>query len=154
MDSGQVRVAGRGGRLAVGSRAVLWCVLVAGALQACAASSRLGRYSGVIIDGADVRAAGQATALEALRNHRDIIVNETRIGFKGGDDYAFGSARQAYYIPLLAVDGVIGVGQPVSVLGRISADELLYIRLYRGSEVPPQYRRDGYGRGLIEVVTN
>ena len=120
---------------------------------ACASSGRPGTYTRLLITGAEIREAGYETAYEALTHHRELIVFEDRIGFRGGSEEAFGRAAQAYYVPLLVVDGDFNLNDAVTTLRQIDAQEIISIRLYRSSMVPPEYRRPGAEGGVIEVTT-
>jgi len=103
--------------------------------------------------GDQIRTDGYRTAYEALTHHRELVVFEDQIGFRGGADSAFGSDQQAFTIPLLVVNGNFNQNDAITTLRRIPADEILSIRLYRTSMVPPAYRRPGAAGGVIEVTT-
>ena len=141
MTQGKRRLAG----------AVTAMVLVA---AACASNSRTGTYTRLLITGSEIRDAGHASAYEALTNHRELIVFEGQIGFRGGNDMStFGSATQEYHVPLLVVNGDFNLNDEVTTLRRIAADDIVSIRLYHTSMVPPRYRRPGAEGGVIEVST-
>ena len=138
--------------------------LAAVALAACASSGRPGTYTRLVITGGEIRAAGYDTAYEALTHHRELIIFEDRIGFRGGNDDMWvrdpegrlrpdAGMRQDYHVPLLVVDGDFNQNDAVTALRRIPADEIVMIRLYHRSMVPPQYRRPGAEGGVIEVST-
>ncbi|MDX1578179.1 MAG: hypothetical protein R3266_06830 [Gemmatimonadota bacterium] len=132
---------------------IVAATLIVLTLGACAGSPREGVFTRLLISGEEIREAGYDSAYEALKNHRQLIVFEEEIGFKGGDDYAFGRAAQGFYVPLLVVDGDWNLNDNATTLRRISADEIVSIRLYRASQVPPRYRRPGAEGGVIEVRT-
>ncbi|WP_419948449.1 hypothetical protein [Candidatus Palauibacter sp.] len=127
--------------------------LVAMAMTACASAGRPGTYTRLVITGSEIREAGYGSAYEALTHHRELIIFEDRIGFRGGNETAFGSAAQDYYVPMLVVDGDFNLNDAITTLRRIAADDILAIRLYRSSMVPPRYRRPGAEGGVIEVST-
>ena len=120
---------------------------------ACASGGRPGTYTRLLVTGDEIRAAGYRTAYEALTHHRELVVFEDRIGFKGGDENAFGREAQEYYVPLLVVDGNFNQLDAITALRLISASEIVAIRLYKSSMVPPMYRRPGAEGGVIEVTT-
>ena len=121
-------------------------------VSACAGAARPGEFSRLLITGTEIRDAGYDNAYEALTHHRDLIVFEDRIGFRGGADSAFGREAQEFYIPLLVVDGNWNLNDEITTLRRIPAEEIVNIRLYRASMVPPEYRRLG-AEGRVIVVT-
>ena len=123
------------------------------AMAACASSGRPGTYTRLVITGGEIREAGYGTAYEALTHHRELMIFEDRIGFRGGRDSAFGSSAQRYHVPMLVVDGDFNLNDAVTTLRRIRADDIVMIRLYRQSMVPPRYRRPGAEGGVIEVST-
>ncbi|WP_425155390.1 hypothetical protein [Candidatus Palauibacter sp.] len=125
------------------------------AMAACASSGRLGTYTRLVITGGEIREAGYGTAYEALTHHRELIIFEDQIGFRGGNDGVgvFGRATQEFYVPLLVVDGDFNLNDEITTLRRIRADDIVMIRLYRQSMVPPRYRRPGAEGGVIEVST-
>ena len=136
--------------------AAMATMMVLVAATACASNPRPGSFSRFIITGSEVREAGYGSAYEALTHHRDLIVFEDQIGFKGGNDSAglFGGRQtQAYYVPLLVVDGDFSQNDTITTLRRIPADVIVAIRLYTQSMVPPRYRRPGAEGGVIEVST-
>lgn len=120
---------------------------------ACASGGRPGTYTRLLVTGDEIRDAGYRSAYEALTHHRELIVWEGRIGFKGGDDAAFGREAQEYYVPLLVVDGNFNQSDAITALRLITAADIITIRLYRASMVPPMYRRPGAEGGVIEVTT-
>ena len=123
------------------------------AITACASAGRPGTYTRLVVTGSEIRQAGYSSAYEALTHHRELIIFEDRIGFRGGNDSAFGSAAQDYSVPMLVVDGDFNLNDPITTLRRIPADDILAIRLYHTSMVPPRYRRPGAEGGVIEVST-
>lgn len=129
----------------------LLAVLVAG----CASGGRpSGSFSRLVISGEEIREAGYDTAYEALTHHRDLIVFESRIGFKGGDDRSgTGRATQTYTVPMLIWNGDQDLNDAVTTLRQIPAADIISIRLYYASMVPPEYRRPGAEGGVIEVRT-
>lgn len=124
-------------------------------LAACASSGgRSGDFHRLVVSGEEIRTAGYESAYEALTHHRLLIVFEDRIGFRGGDDRSGrGRAAQAYSIPLLVVNGDSNLNDMITTLRLIPASEILSIRLYRASMVPPEHRRPGAEGGVIEVHT-
>ena len=131
---------------------------------ACASNPRPGTYTRLIITGSEIRDAGYRSAYEALTHHRELIVFEGEIGFRGGNDDPWtrditGSVQprrrmsQSYHQPLLVVDGDFNQNDAVTTLRRIDAEEIVSIQLYRQSMVPPRYRRPGAEGGVIEVNT-
>lgn len=129
--------------------------LAAVVMTACASSGRPGTYTRLVITGSEIREAGYSTAYEALTHHRELIVFEDEIGFRGGNDGAgvFGRMTQEFYEPLLVVDGDFNLNDAITTLRRIPAEEIITIRLYHRSMVPPRYRRPGAEGGVIEVST-
>ncbi|MCY3600732.1 MAG: hypothetical protein OXN85_12270 [Gemmatimonadetes bacterium] len=134
------------------------------AAMACAGNPRPGTYTRLIITGSEIRDAGYRSAYEALTHHRELIVFEGEIHFRGGNDNPWmrdgsGSVQprprmsQSYQIPLLVVDGDFNQNDAVTALRRIPAEEIVSIRLYHQSMVPPRYRRPGAEGGVIEVST-
>ncbi len=125
------------------------------AATACASNPRPGTYTRLIITGSEIRADGYRSAYEALTHHRELIVLEDEIGFKGGNDSAalFGRQTQEYFVPMLVVDGDFNLNDAITTLRRIPAEEIVSIRLYHQSMVPPRYRRPGAEGGVIEVNT-
>lgn len=129
-------------------------VLVLALLAGCAAAPRSGTFARLTITGDEIREAGYDSAYEALTHHRHLIVFEDRIGFRGGDDRSgLGSDRQDYTVPLLVVDEDADLGDAVTTLRRIRAEDIVWIRLWRASMVPPEHRRPGAEGGVIEVRT-
>lgn len=130
--------------------ALLLCVWV----SACASSSGRRDYTRLVIGGDQIREDGWATAYEALTHHSELIVFEDRIGFEGGDDRSgLGGDRRTFTVPILVVDGNVNQGDVITTLRRIPAVEIVRIRLYYASMVPPEYRRPGAEGGVIEVTT-
>ncbi|MYA34135.1 MAG: hypothetical protein F4164_12300 [Gemmatimonadales bacterium] len=134
------------------------------AAMACAGNPRPGTYTRLLITGSEIRDDGYRSAYEALTHHRQLIVLEGEISFRGGNDNPWtrdGSGRvqprgrmsQTYYVPLLVVDGDFNQNDAVTTLRRIPAEEIVSIRLYHQSMVPPRYRRPGAEGGVIEVNT-
>lgn len=141
--------------------AVLALVLTA----ACASAGRPGTFTRLLITGEEIREAEYRTAYEALSHHREILLFEGQLGFKRGNDDDSDNVRimnsglfhangQEWYIPMLVVDGDFNLNDAVTELRRIDAAEIVVIRLYRSSMVPPQYRRPGAEGGVIEVRTH
>lgn len=123
-------------------------------VSACASSGGRRDYTRLVIDGDQIREDGWSTAYEALTHHSELIVFEDRIGFQGGDDRSgLGADRQTYTVPILVVDGNLDLGDTITTLRRIPAEEIVRIRLYYASMVPPDYRRPGAEGGVIEVTT-
>jgi len=138
----------------LGVRSSIGAVLVCAWLAGCASSGGRRDYTRLVIEGDEIREDGWSTAYEALTHHTELIVFEERIGFEGGDDRSgLGAARQTYTVPLLVVDGDVNQGDMITTLRRIPAEEIVRIRLYYASMVPPEYRRPGAEGGVIEVVT-
>ncbi|WP_420634517.1 hypothetical protein [Candidatus Palauibacter sp.] len=134
--------------------AAIAAIMVLMMAAACASAGRPGTYTRLVITGSEIREAGYQSAYEALTHHRDLIVFEGEIGFKGGNDRStFGRETQDYYLPMLVVDGDFNLNDAVTTLRRISADEIVTIRLYYSSMVPARYRRPGAEGGVIEVNT-
>lgn len=135
--------------------AVIAATMALMAAAACASNPRPGTYTRLIITGSEIREAGYRSAYEALTHHRELIVFEDRIGFRGGNDNPglFGRQTQDYYVPMLVVNGDFNQNDAVTTLRRISADEIVSIRLYHQSMVPVRYRRPGAEGGVIEVNT-
>lgn len=137
-----------------GVRSCIGAVLLCASVAACASAGGRRDYSRLVISGDRIREDGWETAYEALTHHVDLIVFEDRIGFRGGDDRSGrGAAAQTYTVPMLVVDGDIHQGDTITTLRRIPAEEIVRIRLYYASMVPPEYRRPGAEGGVIEVVT-
>ena len=136
-------------RLAMPALSLL-IVLAAG----CASTPRPGTYSRLVIPGDQIRADGYSTAYEALTHHREIVVFEDRIAFEGGDDRSgLGRDRIDYYEPLLVLNGNYNLNDAITTLRQIPAADIVAIRLYYASMVPPEYRRPGAEGGVIEVTT-
>ena len=134
-----------------GCLALLLGILIS---TSCASAPRPGTYTRLLITGAEIRAAKYRTAYEALTHHRELIMLEGEIGFKGGDESAFGRGAQEYFKPMLVVNGNFNLNDAVTTLRRIPAENILAIRLYRSSMVPPKYRiRSESRNGVIEVNT-
>jgi hypothetical protein len=107
-----------------------------------------------VITGTEIRVAKYRTAYEALTHHRELIVLEGEIGFRGGDESAFGRDSQEYFKPMLVVNGNFNMNDTITTLRHIPAENILAIRLYRSSMVPPKYRiRSESRNGVIEVNT-
>ncbi len=133
---------------------VIACTMVLMAAAACASNPRPGTYTRLLITGSEIRDAGYRSAYEALTHHRELIVFEDEIGFKGGNDRSpFGRETQDYYVPLLVVDGDFNMNDAVTALRRIPSEDIVSIRLYYSSMIPPRYRRPGAEGGVIEVTT-
>ncbi len=136
-------------------RRVRWLTFLLVLLSvACASSPRAGSYSRLVVLGDEIRTDGYSTAFEALTHHRDIVLIEDQIGFRGGYDSAFGRSAQEFYQPLLVINGNYRTNDPITALRRISAEDIVTIRLYKASMVPPLYRRPGAEGGVIEVTTH
>ncbi|WP_428274830.1 hypothetical protein [Candidatus Palauibacter sp.] len=144
--------------------AVIATTMALMAATACASNPRPGTYTRLIITGSEIRDAGYRSAYEALTHHRELIVFEGEIGFRGGNDDpwvrdANGRTQprprmsQSYHVPLLVVNGDFNQNDAVTTLRRIPADEIVTIRLYRQSMIPSRYRRPGAEGGVIEVNT-
>ncbi len=143
-------------RVRIGRRAVAWLapVLAAATLAACASGGGGRTYSRLRITGDEIRKDGYGTAYEALTHHRELVVFEDRIGFEGGDDRSgLGRDRLEYTIPLVVLNGDYRLTDPITILRRIDAEDIVEIRLYRASMVPPEYRKPGAQGGVIAVVT-
>lgn len=133
---------------------VIACTMALMAAAACASNPRPGTYTRLLITGSEIRDAGYRSAYEALTHHRELIVFEDEIGFKGGNDRSpFGRETQDYYVPLLVVDGDFNMNDAVTALRRIPSEDIVSIRLYYSSMIPPRYRRPGAEGGVIEVTT-
>lgn len=100
----------------------------------------------------EVRESEYETAFEILTHHRELILIEDRIGFRGGGDLN-GLNRQDYSVPILMVDGNRNLNDPITVLRQIPAEEIAIIELWRASMVPPEYRRPGWQGGVIWIRT-
>ncbi len=144
--------------------AVMAATMALMAATACASNPRPGTYTRLLITGSEIRDAGYRSAYEALTHHRELIVLEGEIGFRGGNDDPWvrdGSGRtrprprmsQSYHVPLLVVNGDFNQNDAVTTLRRIPAAEIVTIRLYHQSMVPARYRRPGAEGGVIEVNT-
>ena len=134
--------------------AAIACTMALMAATACAGNPRPGTYTRLIITGSEIREVGYRSAYEALTHHRELIVFEDGIHFRGGNDRtAFGRGTQDYYVPLLVVDGDFNLNDAVTTLRRIPAEDIVSIRLYYSSMIPPRYRRPGAEGGVIEVTT-
>ena len=122
---------------------------------ACASGGggRPGTFTRLVIGGEEIRDVGYETAYDAIVNHREIITLGGEIGFKGGDENAFGRAAEEWYIPMLVVDGNYHQIDAVTTRRRIDAVSIVSIRLYKSSMVPPEYRRPEARGGVIEVTT-
>jgi len=121
---------------------------------ACASGGgRPGTFTRLEIGGEEIREVGYATAYEALVNHREMIIFAGELGFKGANEDAFGKDAEAWFVPMLVVDGHFNQGDTVTTLRRIAADSIVTIRLFKSSMVPPRYRRPEARGGVIEVTT-
>lgn len=121
---------------------------------ACASGGgRPGTFSRLEIAGDEIREIGYKTAYEALMNHRELIIFDGELGFKGANDDAFGKDAEEWFVPMLVVDGNFNLNDTVTTLRRIDADQIVTIRLFRTSMVPPVYRRPQARGGVIEVTT-
>jgi hypothetical protein len=109
-------------------------------------------FTRLSISPGEVQESAYATAFEVLSHHRELIVFEDRIGFRGGGDLD-GLDRQVYSVPILMVDGDRNLNDPITVLRRIPAEEIAAIELWRASMVPPEYRRSGWQGGVISIRT-
>ena len=130
--------------------------LLAGvAFSACASgNSRSGTYTRLLITGEEILGDGYGTAYEALTHHRHLIVFEDRIEFEGGDDRSgLGSQQKHYTVPLLVVNGDYNLNDTITTLRGIPAENIIAIRLYYTSMVPPDLRRPGAEGGVIAVDT-
>ncbi len=129
-------------------------LLVSFVVAGCASSGGRHSYTRLLISGDQIREDGYATAYEALTHHRELIVFEDRIGFEGGDDRSgLGADRLTYTVPVLVVDGDLNQNDMITTLRLIPAADIVSIRLYYASMVPPEYRRPGAEGGVIEVRT-
>lgn len=139
---------------ATGIRSCIGSLLLCAWIAGCASAGGRRDYSRLVVEGERIREDGWDTAYEALTHHTELIVFEDRIGFRGGDDRSGrGAAAQTYTVPLLVVDGNVNQGDVITTLRRIPAEEIVRIRLYHASMVPPEYRRPGAEGGVIEVTT-
>lgn len=121
---------------------------------ACASGGgRPGTFTRLEIAGDEIREVGYGTAYEALLNHRELIIFDGELGFRGANDDAFGKDAEEWFVPMLVVDGNFNLNDTVTTLRRITADQILTIRLFKTSMVPPVYRRPQARGGVIEVVT-
>ncbi len=131
--------------------AVLSAVIV---FSACASGGGGRTYSRLLITSNDIRGTDYETAYEVLTHHRDLIILVDRIAFKGGDDReGRGIDMQTYTRAMLVLNGDQDLGDPITTLRQIPAVEIISIRLYRASMVPPEYRRPGAEGGVIAVRT-
>lgn len=138
-------------RRTVGPCALL---VLTGTLVACASGGGGRSYTRLLITPADIAGRGYETAYEVLTHHRDLIILEGGIGFRGGNDRpGTGRAAQTYTSPLLVLDGDQDLNDPITTLRQIPAGEIVSIRLWRASMVPPEYRRPGAEGGVIEIRT-
>ena len=121
------------------------------AVTACGGTA--GRtFTRLSISPGEIRETTYETAYDILSHHRELIVFEDRIAFRGGDDRD-GLDRQAYSVPLLVVDGDRDLNDPITVLRRLPADEIVVIELWRASMVPAEFRRPGWQGGVIWIRT-
>ena len=60
---------------------------------------------------------------------------------------------QTYTTAMLVLNGNQDLNDPITTLRQIPAIEILSIRLYRASMVPPEFRRPGSEGGVISVRT-
>jgi hypothetical protein len=109
-------------------------------------------FTRLSISPGEVRESTYGTAFEILSHHRELIVFEDRIGFRGGADLD-GFDRRSYSVPILVVNGDRNLNDPITVLRRLSAEEISVIELWRASMVPPEYRRPGWQGGVIWIRT-
>ena len=135
------------------SRVAVGGIALSTLFLACA-SSGSGRYRRLVISGDEIRADGFGTAYEALTNHREILIFDGRLAFEGGDDRSgLGRDRLEYTVPMLVLNGDDQLTDAVTILRRIPASDIVVIRLYYASMVPPEYRRPGAEGGVIEITT-
>lgn len=109
-------------------------------------------FTRLAISPGEVRESAYRTAFEILSHHRELIVLEDQIGFRGGGDLR-GFDRNEYSVPILMVNGDRNLNDAVTVLRRIPAEEIAVIELWRASMVPPEYRRRGWEGGVIWITT-
>lgn len=109
-------------------------------------------FTRLAISPGEVRESSYRTAFEILSHHRELIVLEDQIGFRGGADL-LGFDRTEYSVPILMVNGDRNLNDAVTVLRRIPAEEIAVIELWRASMVPPEYRRRGWEGGVIWIRT-
>lgn len=128
-------------------------LLAATTWTACASGGRPGTFTSLEIGGDEIREIGYATAYEALVNHREMLVFAGELGFRGANDDAWASDSEAWFVPLLVVDGNFSQSDTITTLRRINASDILTIRLFKTSMVPPVYRRPGAEGGVIEITT-
>ena len=121
---------------------------------ACASGGgRPGTFTRLEIAGDEIREVGYATAYEALINHRELLIFDGQLGFKGANDEAFGRDAENWFVPMLVVNGNFNQNDTVTTLRRIRADQIMTIRLFKTSMVPPVYRRPEARGGVIEITT-
>ncbi len=121
---------------------------------ACASGGgRPGTFTGLEIAGDEIREVGYETAYEALTHHREMIIFGGELGFKGANEDAFGKDAEEWFVPMLVVDGNFNQNDTVTTLRHITAEQILTIRLFKTSMVPPVYRRPQARGGVIEVTT-
>ncbi|MDX1395063.1 MAG: hypothetical protein R3195_11755 [Gemmatimonadota bacterium] len=142
-------------RLPIRVSPVALTLLSAAVLAACASGGgRRMTFTRLVVSGAEIREAGYSTAYEALTHHRELIVFEDRLAFEGGDDRSgSGRDRITYTVPLLVVNGDFNMNDAITELRQIPSAEIVQIRLYYTSMLPPEYRRPGAEGGVIEVTT-
>lgn len=129
-------------------------LIAAGTLGACASGGGGRSYTRLLITPRDIAGTGYETAYEVLTHHRDLIILEGEIAFRGGDDRSgTGRAAQTYTRPMLVLDGDQDLNDPITTLRQIPAGEIVSIRLWRASMVPPEYRRPGAEGGVIAIQT-
>ena len=121
---------------------------------ACASGGgRPGTFTRLEIQGDEILEVGYETAYEVLLNHREMLIFDGQLGFKGANEDAFGRDAEDWFVPMLVVDGNFNQLDTITTLRRIQAEEILTIRLFKSSMVPPVYRRPAARGGVIEITT-
>ena len=90
-------------------------------------------------------------AFQHARNNREFYGRYATVDLVRG--FVRTREAQEYYVPLLVVDGNFNQIDAITALRLIAASEIVAIRLYKSSMVPPMYRRPGAEGGVIEVTT-
>lgn len=135
------------------ARTLLGMSVLASGLVATACGSGGGHtFTRLSISPGEVRESDYETAFEVLSHHRELILMEDRIGFRGGGDLR-GFDRRVYSVPIVMVNGDRNLNDPITVLRQIPAEEITIIELWRASMVPPEYRRPGWRGGVIWIRT-
>jgi hypothetical protein len=129
------------------------CAVTFGPIAVAACGSGGGHtFTRLSIFPGEVRESTYETAFEILTHHRELILVEDRIAFRGGADLN-GLDRQNYSAPILIVDGDQNMNDPITVLRRLPAGQIAVIELWRASMVPPEFRRPGWQGGVIWIRT-